>query len=93
MLLSFGFSQVWDIRTTDCVHQLSSMGLVEPGHPKGLQVERTEHVPSSERVIDSAAVDASQHCLFTTCGDVVRVWDLEKLENIGKIGDSSSPLG
>ncbi|XP_034441162.1 kinesin-like protein KIF21B isoform X1 [Hippoglossus hippoglossus] len=84
--VSTSYIKVWDIRdSAKCVRTLTSSGQVVSGDACAGTTTRTITFAQGECQINQIALNPSGSVLYAATGNIVRMWDLNRLQAMGKL--------
>ncbi|XP_028302467.1 kinesin-like protein KIF21B isoform X2 [Gouania willdenowi] len=84
--VSTSYIKVWDIRdSAKCVRTLSSSGQVVSGDACAGTTTRTITFAQGECQINQIALNPSGSVLYAAAGNIVRMWDLNRMQATGKL--------
>ncbi|KAM6981182.1 LOW QUALITY PROTEIN: kinesin-like protein KIF21B [Aplochiton taeniatus] len=91
--VSTSFVKVWDIRdSAKCVRTLTSSGQVVSGDACGGTTTRTITFAQGECQINQIALNPSGSLLYAAAGNTVRIWDLNRMQAMGKLTGHAGPV-
>ncbi|KAM6947237.1 kinesin-like protein KIF21B [Lycodopsis pacificus] len=92
--VSTSYIKVWDIRdSAKCVRTLTSSGQVVSGDVCAGTTTRTITFAQGECQINQIALNPSGSVLYAAAGNTVRMWDLNRMQGMGKLtGHSGSVM-
>ncbi|KAM4588438.1 kinesin-like protein KIF21B isoform 7-T7 [Odontesthes bonariensis] len=84
--VSTSFIKVWDIRdSARCIRTLTSSGQVVSGDACAGTTTRTITFAQGECQINQIALNPSGSVLYAAAGNIVRIWDLNRMQATGKL--------
>nr|XP_019942238.1 PREDICTED: kinesin-like protein KIF21B isoform X2 [Paralichthys olivaceus] len=84
--VSTSYIKVWDIRdSAKCVRTLTSSGQVVSGDACAGTTTRTITFAQGECQINQIALNPSGSVLYAAAGNIVRMWDLNRMQAMGKL--------
>ncbi|XP_041639025.1 kinesin-like protein KIF21B isoform X2 [Cheilinus undulatus] len=84
--VSTSYIKVWDIRdSAKCIRTLTSSGQVVSGDACAGTTTRTITFAQGECQINQIALNPSGSVLYAAAGNTVRIWDLNKMQAMGKL--------
>uniref|UniRef100_A0A8C9MTL1 Kinesin family member 21B n=1 Tax=Serinus canaria TaxID=9135 RepID=A0A8C9MTL1_SERCA len=87
------YIKVWDIRdSARCVRTLTSSGQVISGDACAGTSSRTVTSVQGEHQINQIALNPSGTALYAAAGNAVRVWELSRLQPVGKLSGHIGPV-
>ncbi|XP_069489746.1 kinesin-like protein KIF21B [Ambystoma mexicanum] len=91
--VSTSYIKVWDIRdSTKCVRTLTSSGQVFSGDACAGTTTRTITSAQGEPQINQIALNPNGSMLYSATGNSVRVWDLNRMQPLGKLIGHIGPV-
>uniref|UniRef100_A0A8C4Y8J4 Kinesin family member 21B n=1 Tax=Gopherus evgoodei TaxID=1825980 RepID=A0A8C4Y8J4_9SAUR len=91
--VSTSYIKVWDIRdSAKCVRTLTSSGQVISGDACAGTTTRTIASVQGEHQINQIALNPAGTMLYSAAGNCVRIWELNRLQPIGKLTGHSGPV-
>nr|XP_020448638.1 kinesin-like protein KIF21B [Monopterus albus] len=91
--VSTSYIKVWDIRdSTKCVRTLTSSGQVVSGDACAGTTTRTITFAQGECQINQIALNLSGSVLYAAAGNAVRMWDLNRMQVMGKLTGHIGPV-
>uniref|UniRef100_H3BE86 Kinesin-like protein KIF21B n=1 Tax=Latimeria chalumnae TaxID=7897 RepID=H3BE86_LATCH len=91
--VSTSYIKVWDIRdSTKCVRTLTSSGQVISGDACASTTTRTVSTAQGEHQINQIALNPSGSLLYAATGNSVRIWDLNRMQAVGKLIGHIGPV-
>ncbi|XP_078276850.1 kinesin-like protein KIF21B [Rhinoraja longicauda] len=91
--VSTSYIKVWDIRDTPkCIKTLTSSGQVTAGDACTGTVSRTVSIAQGEHQINQIALNPTGTLLYAATGNSVRIWDLKKIQPVGKLMGHIGPV-
>uniref|UniRef100_A0A672ICC2 Kinesin-like protein KIF21B n=1 Tax=Salarias fasciatus TaxID=181472 RepID=A0A672ICC2_SALFA len=84
--VSTSYIKVWDIRdSAKCIRTLTSSGQVVSGDACAGTTTRTITFAQGECQINQIALNPSGSVLYAAAGNIVRMWDLNRMQAMGKL--------
>uniref|UniRef100_A0A096M534 Kinesin-like protein KIF21B n=1 Tax=Poecilia formosa TaxID=48698 RepID=A0A096M534_POEFO len=84
--VSTSYIKVWDIRdSAKCIRTLTSSGQVVTGDACAGTTTRTITFAQGECQINQIAINPSGSVLYAAAGNIVRMWDLNRMQATGKL--------
>ncbi|XP_038154003.1 kinesin-like protein KIF21B isoform X7 [Cyprinodon tularosa] len=84
--VSTSYIKVWDIRdSAKCIRTLTSSGQVVSGDACAGTTTRTITFAQGECQINQIALNPSGSVLYAAAGNIVRMWDLNRMQGTGKL--------
>uniref|UniRef100_A0A3B3TJW3 Kinesin-like protein KIF21B n=1 Tax=Poecilia latipinna TaxID=48699 RepID=A0A3B3TJW3_9TELE len=84
--VSTSYIKVWDIRdSAKCIRTLTSSGQVVTGDACAGTTTRTITFAQGECQINQIALNPSGSVLYAAAGNIVRMWDLKRMQATGKL--------
>ncbi|XP_074384342.1 kinesin-like protein KIF21B isoform X2 [Zonotrichia albicollis] len=91
--VSTSYIKVWDIRdSARCVRTLTSSGQVISGDACAGTSNRTVTSVQGEHQINQIALNPAGTALYAAAGNAVRVWELSRLQPVGKLSGHIGPV-
>ncbi|XP_067863557.1 kinesin-like protein KIF21B isoform X2 [Heptranchias perlo] len=91
--VSTSYIKVWDIRDTPkCIRTLTSSGQVISGDACASTASRTVSIAQGEHQINQIALNPAGTLLYAATGNSVRIWDLKKIQPVGKLMGHIGPV-
>ncbi|KAM9107527.1 kinesin-like protein KIF21B isoform 4-T5 [Megaptera novaeangliae] len=91
--VSTSYIKVWDIRdSAKCVRTLTSSGQVVSGDACAAASTRTITSAQGEHQINQIALSPSGSMLYAASGNAVRIWELSRLQPVGKLTGHIGPV-
>ncbi|XP_069797877.1 kinesin-like protein KIF21B isoform X3 [Narcine bancroftii] len=91
--VSTSYIKVWDIRDTPkCNRTLTSSGQVISGDACASTSSRTVSIAPGEHQINQIALNPTGTLLYAATGNSVRIWDLKKIQPVGKLMGHIGPV-
>ncbi|KFV77473.1 Kinesin-like KIF21B, partial [Struthio camelus australis] len=91
--VSTSYIKVWDIRdSARCIRTLTSSGQVISGDACAGTTTRTVTSVQGEHQINQIALNPSGTMLYAATGNSVRIWELSRLQPIGKLSGHIGPV-
>ncbi|NXL71488.1 KI21A protein, partial [Leptocoma aspasia] len=91
--VSTSYIKVWDIRdSARCIRTLTSSGQVISGDACAGTSSRTVTSVQGEHQINQIALNPSGTALYAAAGNSVRVWELGRLQPVGKLSGHIGPV-
>nr|XP_030147723.3 kinesin-like protein KIF21B isoform X2 [Taeniopygia guttata] len=91
--VSTSYIKVWDIRdSARCVRTLTSSGQVISGDACAGTSSRTVASVQGEHQINQIALNPGGTALYAAAGNTVRVWELSRLQPVGKLSGHIGPV-
>ncbi|XP_057400520.1 kinesin-like protein KIF21B isoform X2 [Balaenoptera acutorostrata] len=91
--VSTSYIKVWDIRdSAKCVRTLTSSGQVVSGDACAAASTRTITSAQGEHQINQIALSPSGSMLYAASGNAVRIWELSRLQPVGKLTGHTGPV-
>ncbi|NXP06488.1 KI21B protein, partial [Thinocorus orbignyianus] len=91
--VSTSYIKVWDIRdSTRCIRTLTSSGQVISGDACAGTTTRTVASVQGEHQINQIALNPAGTMLYAATGNSVRIWELSRLQPIGKLSGHIGPV-
>ncbi|XP_059806391.1 kinesin-like protein KIF21B isoform X3 [Hypanus sabinus] len=91
--VSTSYIKVWDIRDTPkCIRTLTSSGQVISGDACASTASRTVSIAQGEHQINQIALNPTGTLLYAATGNSVRIWDLKKIQPVGKLMGHIGPV-
>uniref|UniRef100_A0A8C3RE40 Kinesin family member 21B n=1 Tax=Cyanoderma ruficeps TaxID=181631 RepID=A0A8C3RE40_9PASS len=91
--VSTSYIKVWDIRdSARCIRTLTSSGQVISGDACAGTTTRTVTSAQGEHQINQIALNPTGTALYAAAGNTVRVWELSRLQAVGKLSGHIGPV-
>ncbi|NWI92977.1 KI21B protein, partial [Pitta sordida] len=91
--VSTSYIKVWDIRdSARCIRTLTSSGQVISGDACAGTTTRTVTSVQGEHQINQIALNPTGTTLYAAAGNTVRVWELSRLQPVGKLSGHIGPV-
>ncbi|XP_069094988.1 kinesin-like protein KIF21B isoform X2 [Pleurodeles waltl] len=91
--VSTSYIKVWDIRdSTKCIRTLTSSGQVFSGDACAGTTTRTITSAQGEQQINQIALNPNGTTLYSATGNSVRIWELNRLQPLGKLIGHIGPV-
>uniref|UniRef100_A0A8C3H394 Kinesin-like protein KIF21B n=1 Tax=Corvus moneduloides TaxID=1196302 RepID=A0A8C3H394_CORMO len=91
--VSTSYIKVWDIRdSARCIRTLTSSGQVISGDACAGTTTRTVTSVQGEHQINQIALNPTGTTLYAAAGNSVRVWELSRLQPVGKLSGHIGPV-
>ncbi|XP_067913305.1 kinesin-like protein KIF21B isoform X1 [Heterodontus francisci] len=91
--VSTSYIKVWDIRESPkCIRTLTSSGQVISGDACASTASRTVSIAQGEHQINQIALNPTGTLLYAATGNSVRIWDLKKIQPVGKLMGHIGPV-
>ncbi|KAI4563412.1 hypothetical protein MJT46_011021 [Ovis ammon polii x Ovis aries] len=91
--VSASYIKVWDIRdSAKCVRTLTSSGQVVSGDACAAASTRTVSSGQGEHQINQIALSPAGSMLYAASGNAVRIWELSRLQPVGKLTGHIGPV-
>uniref|UniRef100_A0A8D2NUM2 Kinesin-like protein KIF21B n=1 Tax=Zosterops lateralis melanops TaxID=1220523 RepID=A0A8D2NUM2_ZOSLA len=91
--VSTSYIKVWDIRdSARCIRTLTSSGQVISGDACAGTTTRTVTSVQGEHQINQIALNPTGTALYAAAGNTVRVWELSRLQPVGKLSGHIGPV-